>query len=136
VAKTFVMDVVTPAKKVLTAEVDSVIIPGAKGYLGIKYNHAPLVTSLGIGVVKYKKGGKEERIALCGGFMEVSNNKVSIMADTAECAWEIDFERAKRAEERARQRLRKREGTDVLRAELALRRALARQQAAGKINSF
>jgi F-type H+-transporting ATPase subunit epsilon len=129
--KKFILDIVTPARKVLSAEVESVIVPASNGYLGILANHAPLVTSLGIGVLRYKSQGKEEVVAICGGFMEVNDNKVSIMADTAECSYEIDVERAKRAEERARQRLRKREeGLDVTRAELALRRALTRQKAA------
>ncbi|WP_028309794.1 F0F1 ATP synthase subunit epsilon [Desulfitibacter alkalitolerans] len=128
--KKFIMEVVTPARKVLSVEVDSVIVPASTGYLGILVNHAPLVTSLGVGVLKYKGDGKEEYAAVCGGFMEVSNNKVSIMADAAECAFEIDMERAKRAEERARERLKRKDGIDTLRAELALRRAMARMQAA------
>lgn len=130
-AKVFTIDVITPARKVLSVEAESIIIPSPQGYLGILYNHAPLVTPLGVGVITYKHKGEKGAIAVCGGFVEVSNNRVSIMADTAECAWEIDMERAKRAEERARDRLRKKQaGIDTLRAELALRRALARQHAA------
>lgn len=128
--KNFVLEVVTPARKVISKEVDSVVVPAATGYLGILVNHAPLVSTLGIGVLKYRGHGKEEYAAVCGGFMEVSNNKVSIMADAAECAFEIDVERAKRAEERARERLKRKDGIDTLRAELALRRATARLQAA------
>ncbi len=124
------MDIVTPARKVLSVEVDSMVVPASSGYLGILVNHAPLVTSLGVGVITYKADGKEDYVAVCGGFMEVSNNKVSIMADTAECALEIDMDRAKRAEDRARDRLKRKDGTDTIRAELALRRAMARMQAA------
>ncbi|KUO51299.1 MAG: ATP synthase F0F1 subunit epsilon [Desulfitibacter sp. BRH_c19] len=128
--KKLIMDVVTPARKVLSVEVESLVVPAANGYLGILVNHAPLVTSLGVGVITYKADGKEEHVALCGGFMEVSNNKVSIMADTAECALEIDMDRAKRAEQRARDRLKRKDGIDTVRAEMALRRAIARMQAA------
>lgn len=127
--KTLIMEVVTPARKVLSVEVESVVIPAASGYLGILVNHAPLVTSLGVGVITYKAKGKEDYVAVCGGFMEVSNNKVSIMADAAECALEIDTDRALRAENRARDRLKRKDGIDTFRAELALRRALARMQA-------
>ncbi len=132
-AKSFQIEIVTPARKVLSQEVESLIVPGEKGYLGILANHAPLVTTLGIGVLRYKTKGKEETVAITGGFMEVNDNKISIMADSAECCHEIDIERAKRAEERARERLRNREGSDdVLRAEMALKRALSRQEAAGR----
>lgn len=128
--KNFILEVVTPARKVISKEVDSIVVPAATGYLGILVNHAPLVAILGVGVLKYRGHGKEEHAAVCGGFIEVSNNKVSIMADAAECAFEIDVERAKRAENKARERLKRKDGIDTLRAELALRRATARLQAA------
>lgn len=125
------MEIITPTRKVLSVETESVVVPASTGYLGVLVNHAPLVTSLGIGVLKYKEKGEEKKVAICGGFLEIRDNKVSVMADTAECSNEIDVERAKRAEERARKRLReKSKDIDVFRAELALRRAIARQEAA------
>ena len=131
--KNFTIEIVTPARKVMTKEVNSIVIPAANGYMGIMSRHIPLVNSLGVGVLKYKSDGKEEYTAISGGFMEVSNNKVSIMADAAENALEIDVERAKRAEERARERLNNREGIDVIRAEQSLRRAIVRLRAASLI---
>jgi F-type H+-transporting ATPase subunit epsilon len=126
-----VMEVVSPERLVLREEVDSLVAPGSNGYLGILPGHAPLVTGLAPGVLEYKIEGKENKLAISGGFMEVYENKATILADTAERKEEIDLERAKRAKERAEKRLRERpEGLDVQRAELALRRALARIKAA------
>jgi F-type H+-transporting ATPase subunit epsilon len=128
--KNFTLEVVTPARRVINREVNSIVLPTSNGYMGVLVNHAPLINTLGVGTLKYADTGKEEHITICGGFMEISNNKVSIMADAAEGASEIDVDRAMRAEERARERLKSRDGVDVLRAELALRRALARLQTA------
>jgi F-type H+-transporting ATPase subunit beta len=118
------LEVVTPQRRILTVEVESVIAPGAEGYLGILPRHAPLLTTLKPGVVYYRKvGGKTERMAVSGGFMEAGPDKVIILADTAELSWEIDVERARRAKERAEKRLRERyAGLDVARAEFALQR--------------
>ena len=127
--KSFTLEVVTPARKVISKEVSSIVLPASNGYMGVLLNHAPLINTLGVGVLKYSDGKIEDYVTICGGFMEISNNKVSIMADAAESISEIDVERAKRAEERARERLKNREGIDPLRAELALRRAMARLQA-------
>ena len=79
------LEVVTPQRKILAVEVESVIAPGTEGYLGILPRHAPLLTTLKSGVVYYRKvGGKTERIAVSGGFMEAGPDKVIILADTAE----------------------------------------------------
>ena len=128
------LEVVTPYRQVLLTEVESVIIPSTEGYLGIMKNHAPLVAGLNIGVVHYgPAGGEKELLAVSGGFVEVSDNKVTILADTAELSGEIDVLRAEEARRRAEQRLRAREANiDFTRAELALQRALSRLQAAGK----
>jgi len=126
----FVLEIVTPARKVINKEVNSVVLPTANGYMGILVNHAPLISSLGLGILKYKSDGKEEHVAIYEGFMEVSKNKLSIMADDAECAAEIDVERAKQAEERAREKLKKRDDLDVLQAEIALRKAIIRLRTA------
>jgi len=129
-AKTILMEIVTPERIVLQKEVDSLVVPAFEGYLGVLPGHAPLVTGLKAGVVKYTIRGKTSRLALSGGFMEVVDNRAVILADTAERGEEIDLARAQRARERAQQRLKNREaGLDVLRAELALQRALARIKA-------
>lgn len=130
-AEKIIMEVVSPERVVLREEVDSLVVPAHEGYLGVLPGHAPLITGLEPGVVQYKAEGQTKKLAISGGFMEVYNNKATILADTAELQEEIDLERAIRAKERAEKRLRERPpGLDVARAELALRRALARIKAA------
>ncbi len=130
------LEVVTPQRKILAVEVESVVAPGAEGYLGVLPRHAPLITTLKSGVVYYHKvGGKTERMAVSGGFMEAGPDKVIILADTAELSTEIDIERARRAKERAEKRLRERPpGLDRDRAEKALQRSLARLKAASSFD--
>ncbi|NLA11014.1 MAG: F0F1 ATP synthase subunit epsilon [Firmicutes bacterium] len=126
-------EVVTPERKILQEEVDSVIAPGTEGYLGVLPRHTPLLTTLKPGVVSYRKAaGADERLAVSGGFMEAGPDRVVILADTAELAGEIDVERARQARERAERRLQERPAElDVARAEAALARSLARLKAAG-----
>ena len=97
------LEIVTPEKKVLNEAVDSVTIPTASGEVGILENHAPLISSLKAGVLTYTKTGATERLVITGGFVEVSQNNVSILTDTAETAAEIDVENA-RAEREAAER--------------------------------
>ena len=126
------LEVVTPQRRILTEEVESVMAPGTEGYLGIRPRHAPLLTSLKPGVVYYRKvGNKTERMAISGGFMEVGPEKVIILADMAELSSEIDVERARRAKERAEKYLQERpEGFDSARAEEDLQKSIARLKAA------
>jgi len=122
----FHLDVLTPEGLVASEEVTHVLAPGKEGYFGILANHAPLVTALDIGVVNYSPvgGEHEEVLAVANGFLEVSNNKVTILADTAEKWDEIDLERAEAALKRATERLAiMPEGTDLERAQAALKRA-------------
>lgn len=129
--KTIRFEVVTPERVILSADVESLVVPAALGYLGVLPNHAPLVTGLDIGVIKYKQDGKTKKMAICGGFMEVINNKAVVLADTAELGEKIDLHRAEAAKERARQRLTEHaQDLDVLRAEMALKRAISRIKAA------
>ncbi|KKM10784.1 ATP synthase F0F1 subunit epsilon [Clostridiales bacterium PH28_bin88] len=131
--KIITMEVVSPERLVLREEVDSLVVPAAQGYLGVLPDHAPLVTGLKPGVVKYRVNGEVKRMAVSGGFMEVKDNKAVLLADTAERAEEIDVARAIRAKERAERRLQERTADlDVARAETALQRSLARIRAAGK----
>lgn len=97
------LEIVTPEKKVLSETVDAVTIPTASGEVGILQNHSPLISSLKAGVLSYTKAGAVERMVIAGGFVEVSENNVSILADTAETASEIDVENA-RAERDAAER--------------------------------
>ncbi|MGI6225637.1 MAG: F0F1 ATP synthase subunit epsilon [Peptococcales bacterium] len=130
--KTLKLEVVTPERKVLSEEISSLIVPAIQGYLGILSNHAPMISGLEPGVVKYKVAGEYKKMAISGGFLEVSDNKVSILANTAELAGEIDVKRAEAAKERAKKRLHNKDGVDVLRAEMALKRANARLKVAGR----
>lgn len=90
------LEIVTPERKVIDAEVDSVTVPTASGEAGILPNHAPLVSALKPGVLSYTAGGNVERLAISGGFVEVSAGKVSVLADAADTAGEIDLEAARR----------------------------------------
>jgi len=129
--KSIKFEVVTPEKVVFSEDVESLVVPAALGYLGVLPGHAPLVTALDIGVIKYKREGKTRKMAISGGFMEVINNKVIVLADTAEPGDQIDLARAEQAKERARKRLAERGADlDVKRAELALKRAMSRIKAA------
>ena len=89
------LEIVTPEKKVVDAEVDSVTIPTASGEAGILPNHAPLISALKPGILSFTNRGTTERIAIGGGFLEVSNDKVSVLADTAERSTEIDVDAAR-----------------------------------------
>ncbi|MDK2821282.1 MAG: F-type H+-transporting ATPase subunit epsilon [Clostridia bacterium] len=126
------LEIITPERLLLKAEVSSVKAPGSIGYLGVLPGHAPLITPLKAGVVTYKDGGSEKKVAVSGGFLEAGATRVIILADTAEKAEEIDVERARKALERAENRLSERApDLDVARAEAALKRAEARLKAAG-----
>lgn len=124
---TFLLEIVTPERKVYGQEVDMIVARGEAGELGILPNHIPLVTPLKIAPLEVKKGNNHEEIAVSGGFLEVRQDKVVILAESAELESEIDLERAKAAKTRAERRLQaKREDYDHRRAEMALQRALTR----------
>ncbi len=132
--KLFLLDIVTPLKIIFSDKVESVSVPGALGGFQVLVGHAPLLSSLVIGEIKVTdKNGNTDRYATTGGFLEVRNNKVILLAETAEKASEIDVKRAEAAQNRARERLHMREpGADLVRAEAALQRALNRLRIAGK----
>ncbi|MHB0938072.1 MAG: ATP synthase F1 subunit epsilon [Armatimonadota bacterium] len=129
----FDIEVVAVDHKVYTGQAVSVTIPGADGYFGILSGHAPLIASLGVGVITIAPPtGQPVVLAVSGGFAEVVDDHVTILAETAELAHEIDVERARLAVERARGRLvGVEEGTDFDRARAALMRALNRLRVAG-----
>lgn len=130
-AKALELEVVTPARTVLREQARSIILPGTDGHLGIMADHRPLVAGLQPGVLQYGEPGREKaRMAIGGGFVEVADNRVTILADSAELAEEIDVERAQRALERALARLRDMSAEiDRERAHRALIRARARLRA-------
>ncbi|HVK05254.1 MAG TPA: F0F1 ATP synthase subunit epsilon [Armatimonadaceae bacterium] len=125
---TFALDIVTPEKTVLSETATSVQLPAADGSLGILAGHAPLLAELGVGecIVKTASGA-EEVYALAGGFVEVSRERVTILADTAEHASEIDLTRAEEALTRAREMVTRVDGSsDPDEVNAAIRRAQAR----------
>jgi F-type H+-transporting ATPase subunit epsilon len=124
---TIKLEIVTPERKVYENDVDMVVVKGVAGELGILPNHIPLVTPLRIAPVKIKyDGNQEELIAVHGGFMEVRKDKIVILAELAELPGEIDLERAQRAKERAEGRLKSKDESDLVRAEIALQKAINR----------
>lgn len=128
------LEVATPTRLVVAAAVDEVVAPGSEGYFGVLPGHAPFLTTLGIGELAYRQGTVEQHLALAGGFAEVRDDRVIVLADTAERPEEIDRERAQRARERAEQRLAGRgpDEIDYARAAAALARAHTRLQVAAR----
>ncbi|MBN1660770.1 MAG: F0F1 ATP synthase subunit epsilon [Anaerolineae bacterium] len=122
-------EVVTAERAVFEGDVDVVVAPGIEGQLGILPNHAPLITALTFGELTLRRAGAEEiYIAIGGGFMEVGPDHVTILADSAERADEIDLERAEAARRRAEELMEqeKEVDADMIRAQAALRRAAIR----------
>jgi F-type H+-transporting ATPase subunit epsilon len=134
VADGLTLEIATPTRLVVSEQVDEVVVPGVEGYFGVLAGHAPFLTTLGIGELTYRKGRDEFHLGVAGGFCEVRNDKVIVLADTAERPEEIDRDRAERARQRAEQRLsgRSQEEVDYARAAAALARALTRLQVAGR----
>ncbi len=95
------LEIVTPEKKVIDEEVEAVNVPTAKGEIGILPKHAPLISTLKAGILSYTNKGKTEEMVVSGGFVEVSADKVSILADVAENSDEIDVDSAKTEREGA-----------------------------------
>ncbi|MBI2218530.1 MAG: F0F1 ATP synthase subunit epsilon [Candidatus Rokubacteria bacterium] len=128
------VEVATPMRLVVAEPVDEVVVPGSEGYFGVLPGHAPFLTTLGIGELTYRQGRDERHLAVSGGFAEVRNDKVIVLADTAERPDEIDRARAERARERAERRLggRTQEEIDYVRASCALARSLTRLQVAAR----
>ena len=130
-ADTFQLEIVTPEKKVVDAAAEEVQIPGKNGYLGVLPGHAPLITELAVGEITFREHSTEQRLAVAWGFAEVLPNKVTILAESAERPSEIDVERARKAKERAEQRLTSGDtSVDVERALDALHRAEVRLEVA------
>jgi F-type H+-transporting ATPase subunit epsilon len=119
------VEIVTGESVILTeTDVDMVVAPGGDGALGILPGHAPLISTLAAGELRVKKGNREDSIVVFGGFIEVTPEKVIVLADTAEHSSELDVERADEARRRAEETLRNRGDTvEMEQALAALRRA-------------
>ncbi len=126
------LEIITAERKVIETDVESVLLPTTGGRIGIWANHAPLLTSLKIGLVIFgPKQGKKRKAAVAGGFAEMSNNKLTILAGSAELDEEIDILRAKASRERAEQRLRDQQAEwKHTRTRIALEKAINRIHAA------
>jgi F-type H+-transporting ATPase subunit epsilon len=126
------LEIVTPERLAFSGEVDSVNCPGIDGELGILPHHAPLISTLGFGELRIRKGGEEEYFAIAGGFLQVRPDRVVVMAETADMASEIDLQKAELARREAERALAEgfEEPADLARARAALQRALLRIQVA------
>jgi F-type H+-transporting ATPase subunit epsilon len=122
------LEIVTPERLAYSDEVDSVQLPGSEGELGVLPHHAPLISTLGVGELRIRKGGAEESFAIVGGFLQVRPDKVVVMAETADMASEIDLAKAEEARREAERALESgyHEGADLSAARAALQQALLR----------
>ncbi len=128
------VDVITPERLAFSDVVDFIAAPGVDGEIGILPHHAPLLSRLGVGELRLKKGNETNHLAISGGFLEVQlGSHVSIFAETAELSHEIDSERARLAAERAQGQLKQGsqlKDIDLAQAEASLNRALLRLKVA------
>jgi len=123
------LEVVTPEKVMASQEVDIVVAPGSLGEFGVLAGHVPFLSGIVPGELRYTANGQTERFVVTTGFTEVSEDRVSVLVEAAEKAAEIDLDRARKAMERAKERLgkdRSAEDIDFIRAEAALKRAIVR----------
>jgi F-type H+-transporting ATPase subunit epsilon len=122
------IEVVTPEKRVVDDQASEITIPGSTGYLGILPGHAPLITEIAVGEIAYKDShGARQLLAVAWGFAEVLPDKVTVLAETAEKATDIDLERAQQARQRAEESIKSAAvGTDTSEAANALKRAESR----------
>lgn len=120
-------EIVTAESVIYSDDVDIVVAPGIQGQMGILPSHAPLLTTLQPGELVVRKDGEETAIFVSGGFLEIMQDRVTVLADTAERAEEIDIARAEEAKVRAEERVREHvPEMDLARVEAALRRSLMR----------
>jgi len=128
--------VITPDRIVLDTQAESVRVPGVDGSMGFLPRHASIVAALDVGQLTWREGGTEQRLFVSGGFVEVRADTVRVVSEAGERPADIDVERAREAERRARERLdqggEQAVVIDILRAELALKRAMMRLRTAGE----
>jgi F-type H+-transporting ATPase subunit epsilon len=129
------LQIVVPDRAIVKEQVDEVEIPGVDGYFGVLPGHTPLLAALSVGELWYRKGPEKTFLAIAYGFAEVLPDRVTILAQLAERADEIDMERAERARERASGRLEGRSDVDYARARIALMKSMTRLQVSSRIAS-
>ena len=122
------LEIVTPERLVYSDEVDAVTLPGIEGELGVLPHHAPLITTLGLGELRIRKGAAEEHVAIVGGFLQVRPDRVVVMAETADMSAEIDLELAQAARREAEKAIESgyHEAADLAAARASLQQALLR----------
>ena len=132
-AETFQLEIVTPDTKVVQDVVEEMQLPGKNGYLGILPGHAPLISDLQTGVLSYNEDGTTFQLHVSGGFVEVNDDKVSVLAEIAERPEEIDAARARLAREHSEKQLSSLSGSeeDFEKARAKLQRSMVRLQIAG-----
>ena len=123
-----ILNIVTPEKLLVSEEVDQVNVPGSEGDMGILYDHTPILTNLRSGQLSYEKDGETIALVVSGGYLEVTDNRVTILAETGEFLHEIDRERAERAQAQAEELLGKTDLSEeeFIEAQKKLFRAIAR----------
>lgn len=128
------LEIITPEKPIFKDHVEAVSIPGTLGSFQILKDHAPLISSFDIGVIKIKKASDESFYTTSGGTIEVAHNKILVLADSLEKISDINVERAEQAKKRAEERLQRKHDADIdeARARAALNRALNRLNAVKK----
>ena len=125
------LQIVTPERLIVKEQVDEVEIPGSEGYFGVLPGHTPLLASLAVGELWYRKGQEKTYLSIAFGFAEVLPDRVTILAQLAERAEDIDVERAETARKRAEERVGvQKADVDYERARVALMKALTRLQVA------
>jgi len=134
-AETFQLEIVTPERLLVKTAAEEIVIPGMSGYLGILPGHAPLITELKVGEIAYRSEGQVKRLAVAWGFAEALPDRVTILAEIAEKAEEIDVARAQAMKKQAEEDLRKAGPVGNPDAQSALERAQARLDVAAKLNA-
>jgi F-type H+-transporting ATPase subunit epsilon len=129
------LQIVTPDRPIVKEQVEEVEIPGVDGYFGVLPGHTPLLAALSVGALWYRKGQEKTYLAIAYGFAEVLPDRVTILAQLAERAEEIDLERAERARARASQRLDAKSDVDYMRARIALAKSITRLEVSSRIAS-
>jgi len=128
------LEIVTPDRALVAEQVDEVQVPGSEGYFGVLPGHAPLLSSLQVGELWYRKGQEKHYLAIAFGFVEVLPDKVTVLAQIAERAEDIDQERAEKAMARAEDRVKVPGAPDIdfERARIAMMKSLMRLQVASR----
>lgn len=128
------LQIVTPERLVVREMVDEVQIPGSEGYFGVLPGHTPLLASLAVGELWYRKGQEKTFLAIAGGFAEVLPDRVTLLATLAERAEDIDVGRAEASKQRAEQRIAgPKTDIDYERARLALQKSIVRLQVSSRV---